>query len=145
MTNDEVVQAYAEAYRTDDRERMAALRHRDWIMEYPQSGERIRGDAAMRAIMDHFPGGAPHIQSARVVGSEDRYVVTPMFTIERVVGNGELWWASGVADYPDGTTWHLVALLELRDGRIHRETNYFAAPFEAPAWRAPWVERIDVR
>lgn len=142
MTNDEVVHRYVAAYKADDRETQARLRHPGWTVDYPQSGERIRGDANMAAIMDHYPGGAPQVERTRVVGSEDRYVVTPSFTIERVVGNGDLWWGDGLAHYPGGATWHVIVLIELRDGRVWRETQYFAEPFEAPAWRAPWVERI---
>jgi hypothetical protein len=145
MTNDDVVRAYVEAYRVDDRDAQSRLRHRDWTCEYPQSGERIRGDANIRAILEHYPGGAPQVVSTHVVGSEDRYVVTPMLTIERVAGSGDLWWGDGVAVYPDGSTWHLVVLIELRDGLVFREVEYFAAPFEAPAWRAPFVERMHDR
>jgi hypothetical protein len=68
--------------------------------------------------------------------------MTPLFTLQRVIGNGDQWWADGVITYPDGSTWCLAILLELRDGRIHRETDYFAEPFEAPEWRKPWVERM---
>lgn len=145
MTNDEVVHAYVDAYRVDDRDTQTRLRHPDWTCDYPQSGERIRGDANLRAIMDAYPGGAPRVQRVAVVGSEDQFVVTPMFTIERVAGSGDLWWGDGVATYPDGSTWHLIVLIELRDGRVFHETEYFAEPFEAPAWRAPYVERIDDR
>ena len=45
--------------------------------------------------------------------------------------------------YPDGSTWCMVTLLELHDGLVHREIEYFAEPFEAPAWRAPFVESMD--
>jgi hypothetical protein len=143
MTNDGVVHRYIEAYRTDDHAAQAALRHPDWLVDYPQSGERIRGHANMAAIMTNYPGGPPQIEPARVVGSEDRYIVTPSFTIERIVGSGDLWWGDGQAMYPDGSTWHVILLLELRDGRIWRETEYYAEPFEAPAWRAAWVEPMD--
>ena len=34
-------------------------------------------------------------------------------------------------------------LLELRDGKIWRETTYWAEPFDAPAWRRQWVEPLD--
>jgi ketosteroid isomerase-like protein len=27
-----------------------------------------------------------------------------------------------------------------QSGEVIRETSYYAAPFEAPAWRAKWVE-----
>jgi hypothetical protein len=43
---------------------------------------------------------------------------------------------AGRIRYPNGEEWHLVQLVELRDGLIWRLTSYFAAPFEAPEWRA---------
>ncbi len=92
--------------------------------------------------MDSWPGGLPEAGDIRLVGSEDRYVMTPSFTIERIVGSGDTWWADGTATYPDGSAWFAVALIGLRDGRIHRETWYFAPPLEAPAWRSAWVERV---
>ena len=143
MTNDEIVHRYTEAYRTNDLATMAALRHPDWSVDYPQSGERVRGSANMAAIMSAYPGGAPELVRTHVVGAEDRYVLTPMFTFERIAGAGDQWWADGVATYPDGSTWFFVVLIELRDGRIYHETEYFGQPFEAPAWRAAWTERMD--
>jgi hypothetical protein len=80
--------------------------------------------------------------SVRVVGSEDEWVVTPSNTIHRVVGSGDYWFADGTSLYPDGSTWFLSVLIQLRDGKVYRETCYFAPPFEAPAWRAAWVERM---
>jgi hypothetical protein len=35
---------------------------------------------------------------------------------------------------------HTIVIHEYRDGRVARETSYYAAPFEAPSWRAKWVE-----
>ena len=35
-----------------------------------------------------------------------------------------------------------VSIMELRDGKVARETHYFADPFEPPEWRARWVERM---
>jgi hypothetical protein len=57
------------------------------------------------------------------------------------VGSGDFWWSEWRLTYPDGAVYLVVDLLELRDGLVHRETCYWAAPFEAPDWRAPWVER----
>ena len=69
--------------------------------------------------------------------------MTPLYQLQRIVGDGDAWWGDGTITYPDGSTWRLAMLLQLRDGRIFRETSYFAAPFEAPAWRAPFVERME--
>jgi hypothetical protein len=35
-----------------------------------------------------------------------------------------------------------VSVLEFRDGKVIKETDYFGQPFTAPEWRAQWVERI---
>ena len=45
------------------------------------------------------------------------------------------------ARYPDGSDYHVISILEVRDGLIAKVTTYFAAEFEAPDWRAGWVER----
>lgn len=141
-SNEEVVRRYFEAHRVHDYDTVGALRHPDWAQEWPQSGERVRGHANDRAIMDHWPDGLPEAEGIRLVGSEDRWVTTPANTIHRIVGSGDTWWADGTASYPDGSTWFFASLITLRDGMIHRETWYFAQPLEAPAWRAAWVERI---
>jgi hypothetical protein len=142
-SNEEVVRAYWAAHAAQDLETLGNLRHADWTVEWPQSGERIRGDANSRASLVQYPGGLPALKAERIVGSEDRWVTTPLYSVQRIVGNGDFWWGDGTITYPDGSTWCLAALLELRDGRIYREPNYFAERFDAPAWRAPWVERMD--
>ena len=141
-SNEEVVRRYLEAHRVHDYDTVGTLRHDDWMIEWPQTGERVRGHANDRAIMDHWPEGLPEAGRVRVTGSEDRWVSTPSNTIHRVVGSGDTWWIDGTATYPDGTTWFVAAILMLRDGKLSRETWYFAPPLGAPEWRAPWVERI---
>jgi hypothetical protein len=141
-TNEEVIRAYLAAIVANHGDTMARLRDPDWFVDYPQSGERIRGHANDRAIADHYPGGLPEIDPGRVVGSEDRWVVTPSFTYQRIAGSGDTWWGEGKAQYPDGSTWHVATMYQLRDGRVFRETTYWALPFDPPAWRAQWVEAI---
>src|SRR4051812_37712682 len=36
----------------------------------------------------------------------------------------------------------MIALFELKDDLLYRQTTFFAGPFEAPDWRAQWVERL---
>ena len=143
LTNDEVIHAYIHALTIDDAAALGRLRDPGWYVDYPQSGERIRGHANERAIADNYPGGLPDIDPSRIVGSEDRWVVSPSFTFQRVVGSGETWWTEGLARYPDGSMWHLVTMFRLHGGRVARETTYWAEPFEAPAWRTAWVEEIQ--
>jgi ketosteroid isomerase-like protein len=100
----------------------------DVIQEWPQSGERIRGRDNAKAINDNYPA---------MTGS------TPRLSLRRVSGEGAHWVVEGTIDYGDGTPVSYVAVAELRDGRIARITDYFGSPFEAPAWREKWVERIS--
>lgn len=93
-------------------------------MEMPQSGERIRGRDNMRAMQEAYPP-PPTKPSLR-----------------RVVGTGDVWVVEGTADW-SGRIYHVTNIVEFRDGKIIRETRYYADPFEAPAWRAQWVEQME--
>lgn len=144
-SNEEVVYAYLRAQTENDVGTLARLRDPGWTIEYPQSGELIRGHANERAIADDYPGGLPDIDPGRIVGSEDTWVVTPSFTFERIAGSGDTWWGEGKARYADGSTWHVASMYQLRGGRVFREVTYWAEPFDPPAWRAQWVEPIEER
>jgi hypothetical protein len=139
-TNEEIVQRYAAASVANDEAAMAALRHADWQVLWPQSGERVVGHRNFAEVANHYPGGMPTSRLERLVGAEDRWVVTPSNTVARVVGSGDFWWGEWRMTYPDGKVYLCISLLELRDGRIWREIAYWAEPFEAPDWRRPYVE-----
>jgi ketosteroid isomerase-like protein len=136
------VQRYFNAY-PSDWETMAKLRHPEFVEEWPQSNERIVGHENYRAIHENYPGGTPGTEIERVVGTEDRVVITALFTPMRVVGEGDTFTVEAKVDYSDGKTVFLITIVELKDGKVYRQRTYFADPFEAPAWRAPWVTRLD--
>ena len=99
------------------------LRHEDYVMEMPQSGERITGRERMRAMQESFPGPPPSI------------------AIERVSGSGRTWLIEGINDYGDGDLWHVVVVMEFAsDGRMLRDTRYYAKDFDPPAWRAAFTD-----
>jgi hypothetical protein len=141
LSNQEVVERYGAAIAAFDLETLAALRDPEWMAFWPQSGEIVRGMHAFEQIIRNYPGGEPKTEVTRIVGSEDRWVVTPGNTVLRVAGSGDFWWAEWRVRYGNGDVYLSVTLIELRDGKVLRETSYWAAPFEAPAWRAAWVER----
>ena len=62
------------------------------------------------------------------------------FVVRRVAGEGDLWVSEYVITY-EGKRVYTVSIMEFRDGKVSHETQYFADPFEAPAWRDQWVER----
>jgi len=143
LSNEQVIHTYLDAHMRHDYAALGELRAADWLEEWPQSGERVRGHANDLAIMTNWPGGSPAAGKPRIVGSEDRWVVSPSWTYERIVGSGDTWWADAVGKYPDGSTWFVVGMFEVRDGKVRRETWYFAPLLEAPEWRSEWVERMD--
>ena len=67
--------------------------------------------------------------------------MTPTFSIVRIEGSGNVFTYSGTLRYANGDQWHIVAIVEVRDGKIAKTTTYYAAPFEAPEWRAAYVRR----
>lgn len=140
-TNRAVVERYFKAY-PSDWETMARLRHADFVEDWPQSGERIEGHENYRAIHENYPGGTPGLAIDRVVGTEDRLVMTPLFTPVRIVGMGDTFIVEARAGYAGGASNFVVTVVELKDGKVHRQRTYFAAPFEPPDWRSGWVTRI---
>jgi ketosteroid isomerase-like protein len=97
--------------------------HEDAVLEYPQSGERTRG----RSNIQNQRAGQP---------SKKR------FAVRRIMGGGDLWVTELILTY-DGKPSYTVSLMEFKDDKVTRETQYFADPFAAPAWRAQWVEPMD--
>jgi hypothetical protein len=95
----------------------------DFVQEWPQSGERVRGKEACTNVYRNYPGGPP-------TGK-----------LRRLRGAGDLWVAEIAMDYSSKPV-HSVAIIELNNGKLIRETDYFGDPFPAPDWRQQWVERV---
>lgn len=137
----EVFEAYLRATNARDIATLDQLVHPDFEDLYPQSGERTRGLANLQAIIENYPGGGyAGGGTSRVVGTEDRWVLTPAFSLLRIEGTGDTFTGVSRGRYPDGSEWHILTIGQIRDGRVWRAETYFAPAFEAPAWRAEWVE-----
>jgi hypothetical protein len=67
--NRSIVERYAQALPSDYAS-LAGLRHPDFVEDWPQSGERIRGHANYQAIHENYPGGLPDLKPRRILGSE---------------------------------------------------------------------------
>jgi hypothetical protein len=140
-TNRQVVERYVEGLIARDLDIQAAVCAPDMVIDYPQSGERVRGWANVRAVHENYPGGLPRDVDGKVIGSEDRWVLGPSFNVLRIEGTGDVYTVIGSARYPDGLTWQVMSLIELRSGKIAKTTEVYGAPFDPPAWRSHWVER----
>jgi hypothetical protein len=95
------------------------------VLDYPQSGERFRGREAITAQR----GGHP----------ANRH-----FTVLRIQGEGSLWVSECIISY-DGEPSLSVSIMEFDGELVVHETQYFAAPFDSPEWRAVIAEAIPGR
>lgn len=116
----------------------------DYVDEYPQSGEVIRGRHMLKALMAQRPGdqsrAGADLATIRARAADELKVVAPMFTVVRVQGRGDAGTTTLRSRYPDGSLWWLVIVYELRDGRIAKSSTFFAQEFDPAPWRAPFVE-----
>jgi hypothetical protein len=119
----QVAEGLWKALQADEWEAAGGFLHDDFVQEWPQSGERIVGRDNAMAIERNFPGGLPTMRFRRTLAGGDLAVLEVELT------------------YADGGRYLGVSVLELRDGKVVKETDYYAQPFPAPEWRARWVER----
>jgi len=89
------------------------------VLEFPQSGERFVGVANFREWRSRYPGSVT-------------------YAIDRIRGADDIWVAEMTVSYDGGERHFGVDVLEMRNGKIARETIYVGEPFEAPEWRARW-------
>lgn len=95
---------------------------KDAVLEYPQSGERIRS--------------RKNIQASRM--AQPNY---KRFSVRRIIGSGNLWVTEFILTY-DGKPSYTVSIMEFKDGKVVRETQYFGDPFPPGPSRAQFVERM---
>jgi hypothetical protein len=95
----------------------------DAILDYPQSGERIRG--------------RHNIQASRTAQPNTKH-----FTVRRMVGEGDLWITELVMTY-DNQPFYVVSIMEFEGAQVVHETQYFSDAFEPGPSRAQWVERMS--
>ena len=120
--NREALESYLQAVERHDLDGMEGVLDEDYVKEYPQSGERIRGRQNWRFIVESYPG-PPNITDHSYVISGDLGVLKMTFEYDR-------------------KRVYACEIVEFANGKIKRATGYYGDPFEAPEWRAQWVERM---
>ena len=119
------IEEHWQASESGDTETEHAIYATDGILDYPQSGERFRGRATIAAQR----GGHP---------------ASRHFTVLRIAGTGNLWVSQCIITY-DGVPTYSVSIMEFADQHVVHETQFFADPFRAPAWRAELAEPMPGR
>jgi hypothetical protein len=133
MNDDEMVERIRASYGADDMEALARAQYEmagdDFVQEFPQSGERFRGRDRIAEMNASY---------AAQTGT------SPKAKLRRILKPGEAWIIEGTIDYGDGTPVSAISIIEVgSDGKVARQTDYFANPFEAPAWRSQYAEKME--
>ena len=100
-----------------------SIYHDDAVLEYPQSGERIRSRRNIQITRTNQPN-------------------KKRFAVRRITGGGDFWVTEYILSY-DNKPSYTVSIMEFRDGKVAHETQYFGDPFEPGPSRAHLVERMS--
>jgi hypothetical protein len=129
VNDDEMVARIKELFAKGDMrefgEELQGLTDENVVLEFPQSGERFVGRDKIKTMYDGY---------SATTGT------APKATLRRVLKPGQAWVIESTIDYGDGTPVSGVSLIEFEDGKVVRQTDYYANPFPAPDWRKPYRE-----
>lgn len=120
----QIVERYWQAMDTNNWQSASDLLHDDFMLDYPQSGERFRGRASFIALNADYPVAGPWRFDVRRIVADERQAT------------------SEVTVTAPSVTAQVISFFELRDGKIWRITEYWPDPFEGAAWRASLAEPI---
>jgi ketosteroid isomerase-like protein len=120
-----LVELYWHTMNTNDWEAVGALLHDEYVLDWPQSGERIRGRSNFAAVNANYPADGPW-----------------RFTVHRLVADDHGAAAEVTVTAPSIST-PVISFFEVRAGKIWSMREYWPESFAAAGWRAQWVERLE--
>jgi hypothetical protein len=122
-TTRQLIERFWRLMNTNDWHAVGAVLHDDYLLTWPQSGERIRGREHFIAVNAHYPAAGAWRFTVRHLVAEDALAVSDVAVTDGAL-NAEV-----------------ISFFAMRDGLIWRVTEYWPDPFEPAPWRAQWVER----
>ena len=120
----QVVERFWAIMQTNDFKAVGELLHDEYVLEWPQSGERIRGRENFVAINENYPAHGRWEFTVHRIIAEAHEVVSDVEVTDGVIAG------------------RAITFSTVQDGRILHQIEFWPDPFEAPAWRAQWVERM---
>jgi ketosteroid isomerase-like protein len=120
----QIVERFWATMQTNDFKAVGELLHDDYTLEWPQSGERIRGRANFVSVNENYPAH----------GRWD-------FKIHRIIAEGNE--VVSDVDVTDGIIrGRVITFSRIQEGKILHQTEFWPDPFEPAEWRAQWIEKI---
>jgi len=120
----EIIEQFWARMAANDFQAAAEYLHDDYVLEWPQSGERIRGRTNFVAINENYPAHGPWRFTVHSILVDRDQIVSDVSVTDGVI--------SGRA----------ITFSTIRDGKIIYQLEFWPDPFEPAAWRDEWVERI---
>ncbi len=124
MNNKQILENFWATMATNDFHAVAQLLHDDYILEWTQSGERIHGRDNFAAINTFYPAAGKWTFKINHITAEADMVVTDVSVSDGIRHD------------------RAITFSTVRDGKIWKQVEFWPESFEAPAWRAQWVEKI---
>ena len=125
MNNKQILENFWSTMETNDFNAASQLLHDEFLLEWPQSGERIVGGENFAAINTNYPAEGKWRFSINDIVAEGDLVVTDVnVTDGKVIGRA-------------------VTFSTIRDEKIWKQVEFWPDRFEAPAWRAQWVQKME--
>jgi ketosteroid isomerase-like protein len=125
MDNKQIVENFWAGMGSNDFFAAAELLHDEYTLEWPQSGERIVGRDNFAAINTYYP-------------ADGRW----QFTVNHIIREGDLV-VTDVTVTDGKRRDRAITFSTIRDGKIWKQVEFWPETFEAPAWRAQWVENVN--
>jgi limonene-1,2-epoxide hydrolase len=125
MNNKQILEAFWKTMETNYFHAASQLLHDDYTLEWPQSGERILGRENFAAINTNYPAeGKWHFEINHILAERDMVVTDVSVTDREVIGRA-------------------ITFSTIRDEKIWKQIEFWPDPFEAPEWRAKWIQKIE--
>ncbi len=124
MDSKTVLEKFWQTMGTNDFYAAAQLLHDDFTLEWPQSGERIRGRENFAKINSAYPAEGKWRFIVNAIVANDEEVVTDISVTDGARHD------------------RAITFSTIRDGKIWKQVEFWPESFDAPAWRAQWVEKM---
>jgi limonene-1,2-epoxide hydrolase len=121
----QIVEQFWLAMQSNDFKAAAKYLHDDYVLEWPQSGERIRGPANFVAINENYPAHGRWNFNVQRILADGNQVVSDVSVTDGVISG------------------RVITFSTIQDGKISYQLEFWPDPFEPATWRANWVERMD--
>ncbi len=140
MTDRELIDTYYAALNARRYDEMNQLIDPDMVL----SPIRRTDQGAQEFSRD--PGQLPSASEGRAStrrGWRAQMGVDPDVKALRITRTADFYTIETKIEYPNGEVWSGVSIVQIRNGKAYRITEYFGAPFPSAEWRDQWVEKIN--